>query len=223
MSPDWSAKEEPVPYAKLDNPQSLNLYGYVLNNPLTNHDPDGHICFFGIGNTCGGKAPPPPIQTPPPPVDQKAFLASLANQKIKTLTVQQVANVVSNEQRGVTGGKAGSAKLDQAKAAEANAVMNADQRWGQARTQLAGTERSDVNKAPASQASHDLEVVEQAYYNRAVYGQDTAGGRVFIGNSNSDISGRSIGDSRQDTYESYGPFGNAYKNFILIYEDPEKK
>ena len=27
LSPDWSAKAEPVPYAKLDNPQSLNLYG----------------------------------------------------------------------------------------------------------------------------------------------------------------------------------------------------
>lgn len=26
MSPDWSAREEPVPYAKLDDPQTLNLY-----------------------------------------------------------------------------------------------------------------------------------------------------------------------------------------------------
>ena len=42
MSPDWSAKEEPVPYAKLDDPQSLNLYAYVLNNPLTGVDPTGH-------------------------------------------------------------------------------------------------------------------------------------------------------------------------------------
>jgi RHS repeat-associated protein len=42
MSPDWSAKEEPVPYAKLDNPQSLNLYSYVLNNPLSRVDADGH-------------------------------------------------------------------------------------------------------------------------------------------------------------------------------------
>jgi RHS repeat-associated protein len=44
MSPDWSAKEEPVPYAKLDDPQSLNLYAYVLNNPLDRTDPDGHQC-----------------------------------------------------------------------------------------------------------------------------------------------------------------------------------
>jgi RHS repeat-associated protein len=42
MSPDWSAKVEPVPYAKLDNPQSLNLYAYLNNNPLRTIDPDGH-------------------------------------------------------------------------------------------------------------------------------------------------------------------------------------
>jgi len=42
MSPDWSAKEEPVPYAKLDDPQSLNLYSYVKNNPLRFVDADGH-------------------------------------------------------------------------------------------------------------------------------------------------------------------------------------
>ena len=44
MSPDWTAKYEPVPYAKLGDPQTLNLYAYVLNNPLTHFDPDGHAC-----------------------------------------------------------------------------------------------------------------------------------------------------------------------------------
>jgi RHS repeat-associated protein len=42
MSPDWSAKEDPVPYAQLDDPQSLNLYSYVRNNPLARVDADGH-------------------------------------------------------------------------------------------------------------------------------------------------------------------------------------
>ena len=42
MSPDWSAKEEPVPYAKLDDPQTLNLYAYLQNNPLGGVDADGH-------------------------------------------------------------------------------------------------------------------------------------------------------------------------------------
>jgi len=43
LSPDWSAKEEPVPYAKLDDPQTLNLYDYVRNNPVTRVDADGHV------------------------------------------------------------------------------------------------------------------------------------------------------------------------------------
>jgi RHS repeat-associated protein len=42
MSPDWSAKAEPVPYSSLSNPQTLNLYAYVGNNPLRMGDPDGH-------------------------------------------------------------------------------------------------------------------------------------------------------------------------------------
>jgi RHS repeat-associated protein len=44
LSPDWDAKSsDPVPYAKLDNPQSLNLYSYVGNNPLSRADADGHF------------------------------------------------------------------------------------------------------------------------------------------------------------------------------------
>ena len=42
MSPDWSAKVEPVPYAKLGAPQSLNLYSYVQGNPESASDLDGH-------------------------------------------------------------------------------------------------------------------------------------------------------------------------------------
>jgi len=53
MSPDWSAKEDPVPYAQLDDPQSLNLYSYVRNNPLSHADADGH-CPFCIPLLAGG-------------------------------------------------------------------------------------------------------------------------------------------------------------------------
>lgn len=42
MSPDWSAKPSPVPFAKFDDPQTLNLYSYVRNNPLNRFDVDGH-------------------------------------------------------------------------------------------------------------------------------------------------------------------------------------
>ena len=52
LSPDWSAKAEPVPYAKLDNPQTLNLYAYVGNNPLSRTDPTGHYICNGTKDQC---------------------------------------------------------------------------------------------------------------------------------------------------------------------------
>jgi hypothetical protein len=68
MTPDWSAKPQGVPYAVLSNPQSLNLYSYALNNPVTNRDLDGHWCVFGKwGSTCTPPPPPPPVQPPKPP------------------------------------------------------------------------------------------------------------------------------------------------------------
>jgi hypothetical protein len=42
MSPDWSALPEDVPYADMTDPQSLNLYSYVRNNPTSLQDADGH-------------------------------------------------------------------------------------------------------------------------------------------------------------------------------------
>ena len=49
MSPDWSAKVAPVPYAKLGDPQTLNLYTYVGNNPLARIDADGHLTIIVPG------------------------------------------------------------------------------------------------------------------------------------------------------------------------------
>jgi RHS repeat-associated protein len=46
-SPDWSASPEPVPYAELSDPQSLNLYAYTRNNPLGRTDADGHCTVDG--------------------------------------------------------------------------------------------------------------------------------------------------------------------------------
>ena len=43
ITPDWSAKPQAVPYARFEDPQTLNLYAYVRNNPLSRIDPDGHL------------------------------------------------------------------------------------------------------------------------------------------------------------------------------------
>jgi RHS repeat-associated protein len=58
LSPDWSEKVEPVPYSKLDDPQTLNLYAYVENNPLVNVDLDGHQNCNGWCDLHGNSAAP---------------------------------------------------------------------------------------------------------------------------------------------------------------------
>jgi hypothetical protein len=51
MSPDWAASPVAVPYADIHNPQGLNLYSYVKNNPLSHADADGHVQLCGQSTT----------------------------------------------------------------------------------------------------------------------------------------------------------------------------
>jgi RHS repeat-associated protein len=48
LSADWSAVPAPVPYANLTNPQTLNLYAMVSDNPETFADLDGHGCQLSL-------------------------------------------------------------------------------------------------------------------------------------------------------------------------------
>ena len=59
LSPDWSDTPEAIPYSNLNDPQSLNLYGYVRNNPIGRADADGHDVWdflVGVGNSVGSNA-----------------------------------------------------------------------------------------------------------------------------------------------------------------------
>ncbi len=58
MTPDWAAKPVTVPYAKFGDPQTLNLYAMVANNPESFADLDGHdppLAAPGAGLTPDGK------------------------------------------------------------------------------------------------------------------------------------------------------------------------
>ncbi len=44
MSPDWAEDPDSIPYADLEDPQSLNLYSYVRNSAISSKDDDGHTC-----------------------------------------------------------------------------------------------------------------------------------------------------------------------------------
>lgn len=63
LTPDWADKATAVPYAEFGDPQSLNLFTYVRNKPLTQPDLDGHCppCVMPYPVTIG---PPPPLQAP---------------------------------------------------------------------------------------------------------------------------------------------------------------
>ncbi len=55
LSPDFggliSGMPDPVPWANFENPQSLNLYSYVGNNPLSKRDETGHVQVCGSQST----------------------------------------------------------------------------------------------------------------------------------------------------------------------------
>ena len=57
LSPDFGGPmpnmPDAVPWADFENPQSLNLYSYVGNNPLTGTDDDGHDYYLMGGSQCG--------------------------------------------------------------------------------------------------------------------------------------------------------------------------
>lgn len=53
MTPDWAARPTAVPYAVFGDPQSLNLYVYVRNDPVTRADLDGHQDTNGAAADCG--------------------------------------------------------------------------------------------------------------------------------------------------------------------------
>jgi len=54
LSADWSSTPTPVPYANLTNPQTLNLYAMVSDNPESFADLDGHACY-NVETGCGNE------------------------------------------------------------------------------------------------------------------------------------------------------------------------
>jgi RHS repeat-associated protein len=115
MSPDWSSGPEAVPYAKLGNPQSLNLYQYVLNNPMRSFDADGHTTIDGVD-----------LYGTPGLVDGKDSneTQSEQNQQVATEGAQQQSNADPNQPtvQGVAANCTNCSKSSAAMAAEKAAL-----------------------------------------------------------------------------------------------------
>lgn len=100
LSADWSGGPATVPYAHLENPQTLNLYAYVDNNPVNGIDPNGHSPHEYM--VAGGAYGPnimedgPVIET-----DESGFLDTTTN--IATITSVQTSLFTGTMAEALTG------------------------------------------------------------------------------------------------------------------------
>ena len=88
LSADWSNVPVAVPYANLTNPQTLNLYAMVADDPESFADLDGHCVTGASGAWCvdalTAESAKKATQQPPPPAQEKPeHEVALANEKIK--------------------------------------------------------------------------------------------------------------------------------------------
>jgi RHS repeat-associated protein len=90
MTPDWAEKPSAIPYSQYDDPQSLNLYTYVRNNPITKIDADGHCAQ----QASGGKQDCRQVKVEAK-VDQKP--TTVQNQTIKDVNGKVIAKATGVE------------------------------------------------------------------------------------------------------------------------------
>ena len=165
LSADWSSVPVPVPYANLTNPQSLNLYSMVSDDPESFADLDGHQDTTpawehsdGQINTCTGSGGPADCSVVVPQTDSTGTLA--AAQEKKDQDTQRVGNIVHNETGGLrpeTKDGSGSSKdLHESKVAVADVVENrekAGNNGGVASDQVSSKERNTPQYKDAQQAA----------------------------------------------------------------------
>jgi len=245
VTPDWDGKPVAVPYAKFGDPQSLNLYAYTLNNPISGIDPDGHAPYEymlavqggwgvdtmmsnGAGETTDSSTlsddelPPPQIPTPKPP----DFAFDQA--KINTLTVSQVAGIVFNENRDVFPGDSTPQQLQEAKTAQAHAIINGDRKRGKDRPQTAPWRVSKAQQKSV-QYQQALTAARTAYLEDGI-GKDPTGGRIHYNNrfepQKDHLNDPRKGDNHlvQDVFHVYGSFTvGGGKVWTIIYDDYRKE
>jgi len=104
LSSDWSAVPVPVPYANLTNPQTLNLYAMVADDPESFADLDGHSLLSWVfaplmGTNDDGKPPDPlPPPPPPPPPSAKQQMNQMTQSPAKQTNGQTPANNTPGKQ-----------------------------------------------------------------------------------------------------------------------------
>jgi RHS repeat-associated protein len=214
LSPDWSAKEDPVPYARLDNPQSLNLYVYVLDNPTTSLDIDGHAGWWPFRCVPGAFCKPGSGKS-------EAQNQANENTPIGNTTVGDLAKTMTHEVGSLSTPKNGNPDaLADAKDALANTIIN--------NAEL--TQPAQVATPDRSASAQDAQIMKDAATNRANGGADPVEGRTQFGTThNPNVQWRPAGNylkgeaGRETVYEKFGPFKDSASRqptWIVIYNNP---
>jgi len=185
MSPDWSVQAEPVPYAQLDDPQSLNLYAYVMNNPLSEVDADGHH-GDSPGKCDDCRAILEAISNGMDPSD-----ALVANQLAQQQN-NEIAGQINHETLGMKNSKAVNVSLETAEDEIAHVRLNGIKKWGSnEKAQKYASLVSAIEKGPGFKLSQ--QAVEQAIMEDSK-GIDPTHGAIFY-------NMRTVGQLKHD-----GPF-----------------
>jgi len=240
LSADWSAIPAPVPYANLTNPQTLNLYAMVRDNPETFADLDGHIlpspegdmtaspanpCVNGDASACDKTGDPDPnqqsTQNQSPAQSSAAQNNNVENQAVGNTTSDALAKTMTNEVGSLSTPKKGNPDvLGDAKEALANALINNANLDHPAR----------VAPATGTASTQDAQIMKDAVANRAKGGADPVEGRTQFGTThNPHVQWRSARNGlkgeagRETVYEKFGPFKDSTSRrptWIVIYNDP---
>ncbi len=230
LSADWSNVPVPVPYANLTNPQTLNLYSMVSDDPESFADLDGHAeaCFDvgggGLCNANGHEAPPEQSQPQSQAAQQQqaqAAAKNVDNSQVGNTTVGSLAKTLSNEDRSLSTPKGGDpSELEKGKTALANAIINNAELDHPAK----------VAPATGTATSQDAQIMRDASTNRANGGADPVQGRTQYGTSHhANLHDRSANNhlkgkaGRETVHQKFGPFKDSTSRrptYIYIYNDP---
>jgi RHS repeat-associated protein len=177
MSPDWSVQVEPVPYAKLDDPQSLNLYAYVGNNPLRTVDPDGHDPAEILANSSQGLNADVGINAsnsyfPNIAAMTDPFVAAWyqAQQQVASNASRSIGKWFSGPKEWFGHGEAAKSTYDDATllARWRKTLQSADAAYDRDRRQSDGADPigipADPTRIPVDAAAHDLAYANINYY-----------------------------------------------------------
>lgn len=206
MTPDWAARATAVPYAVFGDPQSLNLYICVRNDPVSRADADGH---------CSAD---PKVEDTSCDPNGPAQRGQKNEKKAQQQQSDEIAGQINHETMGMKDSKTENESLASAENKIAHVRLNGIKKWGSnAKAQKYASLVSAIKKGPGFKLSQ--QAVEQAiredskgidptsgaiYYNMRTESQFRHGG-TFQGQTVHTASGPYISPSKYTYIMTYGP------------------